>query len=151
MKSEINGVILTQLKHVHDDRGWLCETYRIDEDRFLNMMSYVSHTNQNIVRGPHQHISQQDCFVFIGYGDFELHLWDNRKESETFGKHEVYTLGQSNPAKVIVPAGVVHGYKCISSGGGFSINYPNKLYKGDFKQEIVDEIRYENTNLFVIE
>jgi len=53
-------------------------------------------------------------------------------------------VGASNPALVIVPPGVVHGYKCVSAEGGMSINLPDKLYKGEGKVEEVDEIRWED-------
>jgi hypothetical protein len=37
----------------------------------------------------------------------------------------------------------VHGYKCISDVPAYSINLPDKLYKGKDKSEEVDEIRWE--------
>ena len=43
-------------------------------------------------------------------------------------------------ACVLVPPGVVHGYKAITSSGSFSINLPDKLYAGEGKKEKVDEI-----------
>lgn len=107
-------------------------------------MSYISYTKFNTARGPHEHKFQSDFFVFIGPGDFELYLWDNRKDSETYGKDMKIIVGESNKVSVIVPPGVVHGYKSISKQGSLSINLPNKLYKGKNKQEEVDEIRHES-------
>jgi dTDP-4-dehydrorhamnose 3,5-epimerase len=45
---------------------------------------------------------------------------------------------------VIVPPGVVHGYKCVSEVDAYSINLPDKLFKGEGKKEEVDEIRWED-------
>jgi dTDP-4-dehydrorhamnose 3,5-epimerase len=45
---------------------------------------------------------------------------------------------------VVVPPGVVHGYKNISDRDGMVLNYPDKLYKGWGKKEEVDEIRHED-------
>ncbi len=106
-------------------------------------MSYVSHTKANIVRGPHEHKYQTDFFIFIGPGDFELYLWDNREVSKTYGKHIKMVVGESNMVSVRVPPGVVHGYKSISKEGSISINLPDKLYRGENKTEEVDEIRHE--------
>jgi len=53
------------------------------------------------------------------------------------------TVGSSYPCTVIVPPGVVHGYKCISEVPAMSINFPDKLYKGVAKQDEIDEIRWE--------
>ena len=82
-------------------------------------------------------------FVFVGPGDFELHLWDRRKDSPTKGEYYKAVFGGGNPAFVIVPPGVVHGYKCITETPAFCINLPDKLYKGKGKNEEIDEIRWE--------
>jgi dTDP-4-dehydrorhamnose 3,5-epimerase len=52
-------------------------------------------------------------------------------------------VGENNPSLVIVPPGVVHGYKCISDIDALSINLPSKLYKGIQKADEIDEIRWE--------
>ena len=140
----IEGVIIKDLKSFHDQRGWLKEIYRSDEDSMIPEMCYVSHTKLNEIRGPHEHIKQSDFFVFVGPGDFELYLWDNRKNSSTFVNNDKIIVGESRNVSVLVPPGVVHGYKSISTGGSFSINLPDKLYGGFGKKEKVDEIRHEN-------
>jgi dTDP-4-dehydrorhamnose 3,5-epimerase len=142
--SAFSGVIIKSLKQWDDDRGWLVETFRDDESAHKPAMSYISHTKYNVSRGPHEHHTQSDLFVFVGYGDFELYLWDNRKDSPTYKQKEVHKVGASNKVSVIVPPGVVHGYKSISEKGSLSINYPDKLYAGKNKAEKVDEIRHED-------
>lgn len=145
-KTDINGVFIRAIKRFEDERGWLSEIYRSDEDNLKPVMCYVSFTRFNAIRGPHEHKKQSDYFLFMGSGDFELYLWDNRKRSKTFGKSMKITLGESNKAAVLVPPGVVHGYKSISKQGSFSINLPNRLYKGKYKKDKVDEIRHEDDN-----
>jgi dTDP-4-dehydrorhamnose 3,5-epimerase len=44
---------------------------------------------------------------------------------------------------VVVPPGVVHGYKNVGSADAFVLNFPNQLYAGTGKTEPVDEIRHE--------
>ncbi len=139
----MEGVIIKKLDRYDDDRGWLVEIFRNDEFSFVPAMSYVSLTKPGVVRGPHEHKQQSDCFVFVGPGTFELHLWDRRSGSATEGDHEIITVGQQNPTMVIVPPGVVHGYKCVSDIPAYSINLPDALYKGVGKQEEIDEIRWE--------
>ncbi|MEI7497690.1 MAG: dTDP-4-dehydrorhamnose 3,5-epimerase family protein [Candidatus Falkowbacteria bacterium] len=138
----INEVVIKPLNQYKDDRGWLTEIFRNDETEFRPEMGYVSLTNQGVIRGPHEHVAQADCFVFVGPGEFELHLWDRRDTSSTNGEYFKVTVGENNPSMVIVPAGVVHGYKCVK-GPAYSINLPDKLYKGEKKQEEIDEIRWE--------
>jgi len=140
----IDGVIIKKIAKNEDSRGWLAEIYRSDETDFRPAMSYISLTKPGEVRGPHEHKEQSDCFIFIGPGEFELHLWDSRAESKTSGEYLKITTGENNPLMVIVPPGVVHGYKCVSDCDGWCVNLPDKLYAGSGKTETVDEIRWES-------
>jgi len=140
----IDGVKIFDLTKYEDERGWLMETWRTDEHGFQAVMSYVSQTNPETARGPHEHVHQADYFIFMGPGRFRLYLWDNRKDSPTNGEKMELEAGEGEPKAVYVPAGVVHGYKCISRGPGWCINLPDKLYKGEGKKEEVDEVRWED-------
>ncbi len=139
----LQGVIIKKLEKFSDERGWLAEIYRHDEGSYQPAMGYVSVTQPGIARGPHEHKFQSDFFVFVGPGSFNLYLWDNRQGSETFGQKELIAVGADNPVAVLVPPGVVHGYKCVSDIPAYSINLPDKLYRGEGKVEEVDEIRWE--------
>lgn len=139
----MQGVIIKKITKNEDSRGWLAEIYRDDEINYKPAMSYVSVTKSGIARGPHEHKFQSDCFVFTGPGKFELYLWDNREGSETKGEYLKMEVGAENPTMVIVPPGVVHGYKCVSEEDAYCINLPDKLYKGEGKKEEADEIRWE--------
>lgn len=145
-EGEIKGVVVRELKKFFDKRGWLTELFRKDEldEEFLPAMAYISSTNPGITRGPHEHWDQADFFCFIGPSDFKLRLWDNRKDSETFGSMMTMIVGETNPAAVLIPAGVVHGYKNVGETDGIVINCPNRLYAGAGRKEEVDEIRHEN-------
>ena len=147
----INGVIIKKLNKNVDERGWLTEIWRSD-DQVLNQagenyqpaMSYVSETKPGVIRGPHEHKKQSDGFVFIGPGSFELHLWDRRKNSDTNGEYVKIKVGEDNPSLVIVPPGIVHGYKCVSKKPAMCINLADKLYRGEGRKGEVDEIRWED-------
>jgi dTDP-4-dehydrorhamnose 3,5-epimerase len=133
----IEGVIIKKISKNTDSRGWLGEIFRRDEFKYDPAMGYVSVTNPGVARGPHEHTVQSDFFVFIGPGDFDLYLWDKK------GEQMKLEVGEKNPTAVLVPPGVVHGYKCVSKIPGWVINLPDKLYKGQDKKEEVDEIRWE--------
>ena len=139
----IEGVIIKQLIKNEDQRGFLAEIYRADEFDYQPAMSYISLTLPGVIRGPHEHKEQADFFVFLGPGKFRVFLWDNRPNSPTYSKHQEIEAGEGSPMSILVPAGVVHGYKCISEVSGYCLNLPDKLYKGQGKQEEVDEIRWE--------
>ena len=107
-------------------------------------MAYVSVTKPGVARGPHAHRDQTDLFCFYGPGDFKVILWDNRADSPTFGKRQEFLLGESLPAVLIIPPGVVHGYKNVGESPGFVCNFANRLYRGSGRAEPVDEIRFED-------
>ncbi len=144
-KGKIDGVIIRPLSKFLDSRGWLCELFRKDElkDQTFPEMAYCSMTYPGIVRGPHAHRKQTDLFYFLGPGNFEIRLWDNRKDSVTFGSFMQFYAGQDEARFVLVPPGVVHGYRVIGTVPGLVFNAPDRLYAGWDKKEPVDEIRYE--------
>jgi dTDP-4-dehydrorhamnose 3,5-epimerase len=139
----IEGVVIKKIDKYEDERGWLAEMFRQDEIDHGPVMGYVSLTKPGVIRGPHEHEKQTDCFIFVGPGNFELHLWDRRETSDTNGEYLKELVGEANPCLVVVPAGVVHGYKCVSETPAYSINLPDKLYRGEGKKEEIDEIRWE--------
>ncbi|MCU0679198.1 MAG: dTDP-4-dehydrorhamnose 3,5-epimerase family protein [Planctomycetes bacterium] len=139
----IDGVVVQKLNKFEDQRGWLIEFFRNDETEYQPVMAYLSVTNPGVVRGPHEHTSQSDYFVFAGPGSFILHLWDHREGSATKEEYMKIEGGADDPVMVLVPPGVVHGYKCVSAEPGWCVNLPDKLYKGEGKKEEVDEIRWE--------
>lgn len=144
--AEIEGVEVRPLRKFSDERGWLSELFRSDEldAEFFPAMSYISVTNPGVQRGPHEHVDQADYFCFIAGGTFRVGLWDNRPESPTYRNRMIFDVGEKNPATVLVPKGVVHTYKNVSSSLGMVINCPNRLFMGESRASEIDEIRHEN-------
>jgi dTDP-4-dehydrorhamnose 3,5-epimerase len=142
----VAGVIWRPLTRHQDARGWLCEVFRQDElpAEYHPVMGYLSTTEPGLARGPHEHVEQADCFCFLGPSNFLLALWDNRPTSPTYCAYQKVVIGEDNPMLVIIPAGVVHGYKNIGPVTGLVVNCPNRLYRGWGGKDAVDEIRHEN-------
>jgi dTDP-4-dehydrorhamnose 3,5-epimerase len=154
VNGKIDDVIIIPLKKYVDERGFLTETMRLDmlPEGLRPEMSYTSYTEPGTGRGPHEHIHQTDIFSFIGPGNFKVYLWDNRKKSSSYGNRMIIFGGEDNPLSLIVPPGIVHGYKNISKTcRGMVLNFPDKLYAGWGKKEEVDEIRHENEKNFFYE
>lgn len=146
VEGDIKDVVVYSLKKYHDDRGWLAELFRHDEisEEFYPVMSYISYTKPGIQRGPHEHVDQADLFCFIGPSTFNMRLWDNRPDSPTYNYMMSFNAGIDEPLAVIVPKGVVHGYKNVGETDGMVINCPNQLFMGEGKQHPIDEIRHED-------
>ena len=145
-KGKIKDVVVYPLKKYVDERGWLAELFRHDEleAEFYPTMAYVSVTEPDVLRGPHEHEEQADLFCFIGPSNFKIRLWDNREQSETFRNVMTLFVGADNPQAIIVPKGVVHGYRNVGSTPGVVINCPNQLFMGEKKSRPIDEIRHED-------
>jgi dTDP-4-dehydrorhamnose 3,5-epimerase len=139
----IPGVDIKTISFYKDSRGYMTELFRDDEkDMPRFAMGYCCITYPGIIRGPHEHIYQSDCFFFLE-GCIELRLWDNRVGTplETL---EVFHFGIDNPRRVIIPPRVVHGYRNLSRYPVFILNYPDRLYKGYDRSSPVDEVRWED-------
>ncbi len=145
-KGPIEGVEVRKLRKFVDERGWLCELYRDDEvaAEFRPTMCYASISRAGVQRGPHEHIDQADYFCFLGPSNFLLVLWDNRQSSPTYGNRIRIVVGEDDPTAVIVPAGVVHGYRNVGGKDGLVTNLPNRLFMGQGKKLPIDEIRHED-------
>ncbi len=142
----IVDVVVYELKKFYDDRGWLAELFRHDDlaAEFHPVMAYISFTKPGVQRGPHEHVDQADLFCFIGPSNFLIRLWDNRAVSPTYNRVMSLLVGADNPQAIVVPKGVVHGYKNVGDVDGMVINCPNRLYMGEGKREPIDEIRHED-------
>jgi dTDP-4-dehydrorhamnose 3,5-epimerase len=142
---KIEGVVVKNLTKFIDERGWLVETFRHDEleEKYFPVMGYISMTNADVARGPHEHVDQSDNFAFIGPSNFKIYLWDNRKNSSTYLVRQVLYAGEDSPKSIVIPPGVVHAYKNVGGKQGMVVNVPNRLFAGRGKKEPVDEIRHE--------
>ncbi len=146
-EGKIQDVVIYPIKKLADERGWLAELYRDDDeatDGFRPAMAYVSATQPGVERGPHEHREQADHFCFIGPSNFKLRLWDNRPESPTYGRVMTLYAGEDAPRAVVVPKGVVHAYRNVGHTTGLVVNFPDRLYAGHGRREEVDEIRHED-------
>jgi dTDP-4-dehydrorhamnose 3,5-epimerase len=142
----IQGVVVRDLQKYVDERGWLAELFRHDEleEEFHPQMAYVSQSEPQVQRGPHEHADQADLFYFIGPSSFKIRLWDNRPHSETYRNMMTLFSGEDDPKSVLVPKGVVHVYRNVGHNAGIVLNFPNRLFKGVRRSEEIDEIRYED-------
>ena len=75
-------------------------------------------------------------------------LYDAREDSPTKGETAEFFMGVWNPIRLRIPAGVYHGFKCISTGEAMIVNVPTEPYNHDEPDEYrlpahTDEIPYD--------
>lgn len=135
MKPLIEGVKTKRLKVIPDDRGWLMEILRADDDCFEKFgQVYVSATYPGVVKAWHYHKHQVDSFACIA-GMVKLVLIDTRKGSPTEGAVNEFVIGTRNPTLVQVPNLVYHGWKCIGTEVSTVVNVPTEPYRYDDPDE----------------
>lgn len=93
--------------------GFLMEVVREDEHLLLRFgQTTFSLTHPGAIKAFHWHRNQDDVW-FIASGKALVVLYDRREGSPTFGKTEILTAGTGEYKVIVIPAGVVHGYKVL--------------------------------------
>jgi len=128
-KVPIHDVKTKTLRVMPDERGWLMEVLRADEELFSKFgQVYVSATYPGVVKAWHYHKHQIDHFACVA-GMVKLVLIDTREGSPTNGAVNEFFLGTHNPTLVQVPNLVYHGWKCISLEPSLVVNVPTEPYR----------------------
>ena len=146
--SEIDGVWTKALKVVPDERGRLMEILRADDEGFTKFGQVYMTTNYpGVVKAWHRHEVQDDMVCCVK-GMIKLVLFDPRDGSPTKGAVSEYFIGDHDPRLVRVPAGVYHGWKCISEDESVVVNAPTEMYDYEHPDEQrlewdTDEIPYD--------
>jgi len=123
----IEGVKIKNLKVIPDERGWLAEILRCDDEIFEKFgQVYAAAAYPDVVKAWHMHKKQTDHLVCIK-GNAKLVLYDGRGSSKTNGEINEFTIGEKNPLLVKVPPEVWHGFKAIGETA-VVVNVPTELY-----------------------
>jgi dTDP-4-dehydrorhamnose 3,5-epimerase len=124
----IHGVRTKPLRLIPDERGWLMEILRADDEVFQKFgQVYCTATYPGVVKAWHVHEKQVDNFACVA-GMVKLVLVDTREDSPTQGAVNEFFMGTHRPLLVQIPAGVYHGWKCISTEPSLVINVPTAPY-----------------------
>lgn len=124
----INGVKIKELRANADERGYLQEILRADDEIFEEFgQVYVSLNYPGVVRAWHYHKKQAD-FITVIKGMAKIVLYDSRDDSPTKGEVNEFFAGENNRILVRVPAFVMHGYKTIGTEPALILNMPTRCY-----------------------
>ena len=113
--SGIQGLELTPLKRIYDERGAVLHYLRSDSPNFKFFgEAYFSIVNPSIVKGwkLHTKIHQNFC---VPHGAVKFVIFDNRQDSPTNGTiKEIILDNQNNYFLLSMPHGLWYSFKCIS-------------------------------------
>jgi len=139
-KNLIKDVILFPLKVNRDPRGILVETLKTTWDgiygkglEFAQM--YYSITEPGVARDTdcwHYHPTKQVDRFGVIRGELVVAIFDWRKDSTTFGRLNLFKMGESNGDEgqylLLIPQNTLHGFVVASQKPAILFNYPNQLY-----------------------
>ena len=131
----IEGVRTKRLKVIADERGFLMEMMR-DDDEFFQKFGqvYLSVVYPGVVKGWHYHRRQTDHFVIVK-GMAKVVLYDTREGSKTKGEINEFFLGDQNPLLLVIPPLVLHGMKGLGAEPAYLVNTPSEHYLYDDPDE----------------
>ena len=115
MSSRIEGVSVTGLTRIADERGTILHMLRADDPHFSQFGEiYFSTVYPGAIKGWHIHRAMTLNYA-VPVGRIKLVLYDDREESPTRGVLEEHFLGPDNYALVMVPPMVWNGFKGIGT------------------------------------
>ena len=114
--SIIDGVILTPLKLISDERGAVLHFLRSDSSNFKRFgEAYFSLINHNVVKGwkKHKVINQNFC---VPHGIIKIVIYDNRKDSVTKGIIQEIILDNNLNYKLLsMPPDLWYSFKGVGN------------------------------------
>jgi len=124
----IDGVRIKELRLLPDERGFLMEILRSDDEIFERFgQVYMTVAYPDVVKGWHYHKVQTDFFTVVK-GMMKIVLYDGRPDSPTSGEVNEFFMGELNPLLITIPPGVLHGMKAIGAEPGYVVNCPTEPY-----------------------
>lgn len=137
IKTELDGVIICEPQIFADERGYFCETFRLDllkdfcQQKFDFVQDNESLSNAGVLRGLHFQLPPhaQTKLVRVVRGRVLDVAVDIRKHSATFGKFVAVELSGENKRQMLLPKGFAHGFLVLENDTIFSYkvdSYYNK-------------------------
>ena len=127
----IQGVIITQLKKIDDERGSVMHMLRNDSEIFSKFGEiYFSISYPKAIKAWHMHKDMILNYACIE-GKLKLVLYDDRADSKTFGKIQELTLSTDDYFLVTVPPLIWNGFVNIGNNNSILANCSSVPYRND--------------------
>ena len=122
----MDRIKIKELKIHSDDKGYLFETLRNDDELFDGKFgqALISVVYPNVIKGLHKHEKQTDYTVCVR-GNCKYCV-----VKEENGKVEVKTffIGEKNPVMIKIPPGLWHGYMPLGNERATILHLMDKSY-----------------------
>jgi dTDP-4-dehydrorhamnose 3,5-epimerase len=133
----IKDVVFENLVVRSDDRGYLIEILRATDPHFtkFGQVYLVGNLARGTIRAWHKHDILWDWF-FISHGTAKFALYDDRPKSPTYKETNTFVTGARQPALLVVPPGVFHGWMSLEDDTQL-VSTASEVYN----REAPDEVR----------
>jgi dTDP-4-dehydrorhamnose 3,5-epimerase len=109
----IDGVVLTPLKQIFDERGKVMHMLNVNSPTFTSFGEiYFSCTYPGVVKAWHLHQEMTLNYAVV-QGEIKIVLFDDRPTSPTRGQVDEIFVSPENYMLVTVPPNVWNGFKCV--------------------------------------
>lgn len=127
----IEGVVLTPLRQIFDERGKVMHMLREDSAVFSRFGEiYFSCTHPGVVKAWHLHKEMTLNYAVI-HGEIKFVLFDDRPDSATRGEIQEFFISPENYMLVTVPPMVWNGFKSIGSTASIIANCSTLPHSAD--------------------
>tara|TARA_Y100000590_G_scaffold78651_1_gene87435 strand:+ start:267 stop:731 length:465 start_codon:yes stop_codon:yes gene_type:complete len=124
----IEGIKITPLKQIEDDRGKVMHMMRNNSKHFVKFGEiYFSTVHPGKVKGWHIHQKMTLNYAVV-FGEIKLVLYDIRPKSKTKGKIQEFFLSQENYKLISVPPLIWNGFKGIGKTTAIVANCADMPY-----------------------
>ena len=145
----IEGVVITRLKEIKDDRGSVMHMIRSDSSVFKTFGEiYFSTVLENKIKAWHMHKEMTLNYVCIE-GKIRFVLYDDRKNSKTKGEIQELILSPKDYFLVTVPPLIWNGFENIGDKKSILANCSSIPHRDDEiirKQSFDSSIPYKWSN-----
>jgi dTDP-4-dehydrorhamnose 3,5-epimerase len=121
--SLIDGVILTELRQIIDERGAVLHMLRCDAPEFSGFGEcYFSEVLPSAIKAWKRHRAQTQNLA-VPVGRIRVVIYDDRDGSATRGQLQDLELGRpDNYLRLRIPAGLWYGFSCIGNTPALLVN-----------------------------
>ena len=136
----IQNMKFKSLRTIVDGRGDVIELWSLPwverEGVIVPQHVYQSATDYGVVKAWHLHAIHIDQFT-VTRGKMQVVCVDVRPNSPTHGHVNSFIIGVQNPAMILIPPGILHGWKALSQPETIVVNLQSHPYDSadEFKVE----------------
>lgn len=127
----INGVIFRELRPIVDGRGDVIELWSLPwverEGLVVPQHVYQSATDYGVTKCWHLHEVHTDQFT-VTRGKLQVVCADVREDSPTYGHVNSFIIGVQRPALIMIPPGIMHGWKALARPETIVVNLQSHPY-----------------------